>query len=160
MTPFSAEDAVRFAIRIEENGEAFYREAGRTATSKDARRLFEELAGGEANHRSVFEGMLDRLGADPPDESYPGEYLAHLRYYIDGKAVFAGEPACSAVAGSGDTRAVLDFALQRELDSMAYFLELRPLVGQADLPVLDAIVAEERLHFAQLAQLSWCIPTV
>jgi len=148
---FSAEDALSFAIRIEENGEAFYREAGRAA-SGEAKRLLEELAAEEAKHRVVFEKMLATLGTEPPEESYPGEYLAHLQYYVDGKAVFLSTAADSGIAGGGDARAVLDFAIQRELDTVLYFQELRPVLPPAQLEVLDAILAEERDHFTQLSR--------
>ena len=143
-----AEDALRFAIRIEENGEAFYREAARSATG-EAKRLFEELATAEAGHRGVFERMLGDRGACEPEESYPGEYLAHLQYYIDGKAVFVEK----GLVGGDDAPAVLAFAIQRELDSLLYFQELRAIVPRAQLHVIDAILAEERAHFTQLSQL-------
>jgi rubrerythrin len=148
MELFSAHDVVQFAIRIEENGEAFYLEAERKAICDDAKALFRRLAAEEIEHRKVFERMLDKLGDFKPPESYQGEYMACLRGHIDGRAVFkgGGEP------DAGSTLTALDFAIQRELDSMLYYQELKRVVPVREQKVLDAIIDEERIHFAQLWQ--------
>jgi rubrerythrin len=146
MELFSAQDVVQFAIRIEENGEAFYREAERKASSEDAKALFGRLAAEEIEHRKVFERMLGKLGEFKPPESYEGEYMAYLRGHIDGRAVFKG-----GAPGSCSTLSALDFAIQRELDSMLYYQELKRVVPEREQKVLDAIIDEERIHFAQLS---------
>ncbi|HTP26571.1 MAG TPA: ferritin family protein [Anaeromyxobacteraceae bacterium] len=152
MKMFSAYDAVQFAIRIEENGEAWYREAGSTAVDEEAKQLFLRLAEKEADHRGLFQRMLDNLGNRPLLESYPGEYLAYLRDHIDGRAVFERDGRSGPEAGS-DASKVLEFALQRELDSMLYFEALKAFVVDRDLKAVDAIIAEERMHFTELSRI-------
>jgi len=48
---------------------------------------------------------------------------------------------------------VLEFALQRELDSMLYFEALKAFVVDRDLKAVDAIIAEERMHFTELSRI-------
>ena len=46
----------------------------------------------------------------------------------------------------------IDFALQRELDSILYYQEMRAFVPERHFPTIDAIIAEERKHFAILSE--------
>jgi rubrerythrin len=146
---FEVDDIVRFAIRIEENGEAFYREAERSAKDEGARRLFKRLADDELEHKQVFQRMLDAMGDPPPEESYKGEYMSYLRDHIDAKAVFSRDAHLSAVA---DARSALDFAIQRELDALHFYEEMKRVVPERHFDVLDAIVGEERKHFVELSE--------
>ena len=147
MEPFNAEDVLEFAVRIEENGEKFYRDAERAAKEDAAKELFHRLAGDESKHKEIFAMMLRRLDRSLGEmEDYPGEFLSHLRSYIDGKVVFKTDKD----AGH-DPRSILDTALQRELDSVIYYDSLKKFVAKEDLRVIDNIIDEEQRHFAELA---------
>ena len=74
--------------------------------------------------------------------------MAHLRTFIDGRAVFEE----GATAG-GDTQTILDAAIQRELSAVLFYQELKNVVSEKDYKMIDDIIAEERRHFAQLASL-------
>ncbi len=151
MKSFSAGDIVQFAIRMEENGEAFYREAAGYADDPEVVDLFKHLADEEVKHKQLFTDLFSRAQWIEPAESYPGEYFAYLGNYIDGKAVFSTDSA-SELPGIHGTEAALDFAIQRELDSMLFYQELKAFVPQKDFGVVDSIIAEERKHFAVLSQ--------
>ena len=60
MRIFEGQEIYQFAMRIEENGERFYRQAAQGVQEKDARGLFEHLADEEVKHRKIFEGMLPK----------------------------------------------------------------------------------------------------
>jgi len=145
---FDAHDAIQFAIRIEENGEAFYRRAGQAVSDDRVKQLFGRLADEEAKHRGVFQEMLDGLDAPPveDEEEYEGEYLSYLRDYIDGKVVFCAQP------GLTDAGDAIDFAIQRELDSLLYYEELKKLVAERHHRLLDVVIQEEAAHFSQLSE--------
>lgn len=148
MSLFNAADLVQFAIRMEENGEAFYRESERLATKADAKQLFKRLADEEVAHHKTFKKMLSQLGETPTGETHEGEYLNYLRSYIDSKPIFKGDPS----KGGNEMRAALDAAIQRELDAVLYYQELREHVSDQDGKILDDIIDEERNHFAELSQ--------
>lgn len=150
MKSFSAGDIVQFAIRMEENGEAFYRDAAGYADDPEVVDLFKRLADEEVKHKKIFTDLFSRAQWIEPAESYPGEYFAYLRNYIDGKAVFSANSA-SELPGIHSTIAALDFAIQRELDSMLFYQELKAFVPEKDFGIIDAIIAEERQHFATLS---------
>jgi len=145
MAIFNAGDVIQFAIRIEENGEKFYRDAERAAKDEAAKQLFKRLADEEIAHKAIFQKMFEQIDCLVSEgEDYDGEYLSYLCGYIDGRVVFEA----GATAG-GETLAVLDAAIQRELNSVLYYEGLKAFVPV----VLDDIIDEERRHFADLSDI-------
>jgi rubrerythrin len=144
---------VNFAIRLEENGEQFYREAAERITNKPVKELFERLAKEEAVHRRTFERLASGLGEYRPPETYEGEYLAYLKDFIDGKAVFKDHPDIAQLAKTSSIAGAFDFAIQREMDSILYYQEIKKFVGARHIEAIDLIVDEERMHFALLSKL-------
>ena len=52
-----------------------------------------------------------------------------------------------------NTIAALDFAIQRELDSILYYHEIKKLVPPAQHEILENIIEEERKHFLSLTEM-------
>jgi rubrerythrin len=115
--------------------------------------LFERLAHEETVHRKTFERLLSGLGDYRPPETYEGEYLAYLKDFIDGKAVFKDHPKITQLAKAGSIAGALDFAIQREMDSILYYQEIKKFVGARHSDAIDLIIDEERMHFAFLSKL-------
>lgn len=150
MKVFNAHDVLQFAIRIEENGEAFYRETASIMADSEVKALFARLADEEVNHRKTFESMLAQLADYRPTESYDGEYLSYLKSYIDGRAIFKDHPKIPEMAKVRDRETALDFAVQREADSILYYEEVKKIAGEKYTSVIDRIIDEERKHFVTL----------
>ena len=96
--------------------------------------------------------MLSKLEEYTPAESYNGEYMAYLRDYIDDKVVFKKEAKENQFPDVHDTLSAIDFAIQRELDSILYYQELKQSIMEKHRTIVDNIIAEERKHFALLAE--------
>ena len=146
-------DVVNFAIRIEENGERFYREAAEVVANQAVKELFQRLAQEEIGHRKTFEKLLSGLGDYRPPETYEGEYLAYLKDFIDGKAVFKDHPKIGQLAKASSVVGALDFAIQRETDSILYYQEIKKFVGTRHTDTIDLIIDEEKKHFSILSKL-------
>jgi len=86
-----------------------------------------------------------------PKESYPGEYMAYLQGSIDGKVFTAG--ATKELAGINDVLAALDFAIQRELDSVLYYSEMKKYVTATAQDLLEQVIEEERKHVVILTNI-------
>lgn len=149
---FDASEIVRFAVRIEENGEKFYRYAVRTTVDEDAKEIFDHLADEEIKHKKTFEDMLSEIKKDEPFESYPGEYLAYLRDYVD-RIIFADEVLDRKISKVRDTSSAIDFGIQRELESILYYQEIKKFVLESQHNLVDRILDEERRHFSELSEL-------
>jgi len=76
---FNASEIYQFAIRIEENGEAFYRKVAASTPDARLKELFDFLAGEEAKHRRTFETTLAGIADYRPPEIFPDEYFLYLR---------------------------------------------------------------------------------
>lgn len=150
MKVFNAHDVLQFAVRIEENGEVFYRETAAMVVDEDVKTLFTRLADEEIAHKKTFEKMLSELVDYLPPETYDGEYLSYLQSYIDGKAIFKDHPKIPELAKVRDRDAALDYAIQKEADSIMYYEEVKRFAGRKHESVIDQVIAEERKHFATL----------
>jgi len=150
MGVFSASDIMEIAIRIEENGASFYRYAEQIAKKDDEKKLFAQLAEAEVSHKQIFEKFLQAMEKSNPPESYEGEFGAYLRTYVDNNLIFTKEIMDKQLSRVTDTRTALDFAIQRELDSILYYHEIKRLVPSGQHEAIEKIIEEERKHFQTL----------
>ncbi|MCX7981530.1 MAG: ferritin family protein [Syntrophales bacterium] len=153
MSTFKATDIMEFAMRIEENGENFYRFAVQLARDEEVKRLFQELAQAEANHRKLFERIFASLEKERLPETYDGEYAAYLHNYVDGNIIFKKDMLENELGKIKDVKEALDFAIRRELDSILYYQEIKCFVPVKDHPTVDQVIEEERGHFKSLSNL-------
>ena len=131
MSVFAASDIVEVAIRIEENGVNFYKFAEQIAKKEDEKKLFAELAQAEVAHKKTFEKLFASMEKSNLPESYEGEFGAYLRSYVDNNLIFTKEIMDKQLAKITDTNSALDFAIQRELDSILYYHEIKKIVPAA-----------------------------
>jgi rubrerythrin len=148
---FTASDVLQFAVRLEEDGKLFYREAADRSNKSEVKKLFNSLASDEADHKKTFEGLLSKETVIEPREDYPGEYISYLHDYIDGKIFVALDDKSAKSESSNETKA-LEFAIQREMESIHYYQELKAFVTVDDHKTLDEIIDVERKHFMQLSE--------
>jgi rubrerythrin len=153
MSVFAASDIVEVAIRIEENGINFYKFAEQIAKKEEEKKLFAQLAQAEVAHKKTFEKLFASMEKNNPPESYEGEFGAYLRSYVDNNLIFTKEIMDQQLAKIKDTSAALDFAIQRELDSILYYHEIKKLVPAAQHGTLEQIIEEERKHFLALTEM-------
>lgn len=148
---FDASEVFQFAIRIEENGEKFYREVAEKSESDEIKELFYYLADEEVHHKNTFQGMLKKITDYKPSEAYPGEYFEYLRSYAD-ELIFPKQIWKELDTDKGIVN-VLDFGIRRELDAIMYYFEMKGFVPETQQKVLDKIIEEERRHFIKLSKI-------
>ena len=156
MQVFEASDIVEVAIRIEENGVNFYKFAEQIAKQEEAKKLFAHLAQAEVTHKKTFEKLFASMEKNNPPESYEGEYGAYLRSYVDNNLIFTKEIMDKQLSKIKNTAAALDFAIQRELDSILYYHEIKKMVPAAQHDAIEKIIEEERKHFLSLTAMKKC----
>lgn len=149
---FDVREIFRFAVQIEKNGELFYRTASRKSKDKAVRDLFLRLAADEVQHRKVFEEIVAGIGDYEPHETYPKEYYNYLKAYVANTIWEPGRQALAVSRLRGVT-AALDFAIQRELESILYYVESKNFVPPDQHRGVDRVIAEERNHYRRLSEL-------
>ena len=152
MDVFDASEILQFAVRIEENGERFYRRVAEAAAEQNVKSLFTYLADAEVVHRKTFSDMVASIKTYEPVESYPGEYFAYLRTFVDG-VLFNEEEMDKHLADVTDTVSAIDYGIRKELQSIQYYQEAKKFVPTGQHDVLERVINEERKHFVELAEL-------
>ena len=149
---FNASEIFQVAISIEENGEKFYRHAVRITEDDDTKEIFNYLADEEVDHKKTFENLLSKMEKHEPFEDYPGEYFDYLRAYVD-KIIFTTEVLDKEISRIKNTLSAINFGIQRELDSILYYHEIKQFVPESQHKLIDKIIDEERNHFSKLTEL-------
>jgi rubrerythrin len=149
MNTFKASEMFQVAMRIEENGERLYRHAVNLTDDTKMKDMFNFVADEEVKHRKTFEGMLSKIESYQPSESYPGEYFAYLKAYAE-NVVFPEDQMERELAKITDVGGALEFAIQREIESILYYLEARGFVPESQRSEIDRIIEEERRHYLKL----------
>jgi rubrerythrin len=153
MSVFEPSEVFQFAIRIEEGGEKFYRAMSKKLADAEVKSLFSALADEEVKHKKTYEGMVSKIEEYEPFESYPGEYFSYLRAYAD-NIIFTPERMEEEMSKINDAPSALKFAIDRELDSILYYQEVKNLVPENQRGLIDKIIEEERRHFMKLTKCS------
>lgn len=154
---FNADEIFSIAIKIEENGAAFYRRAAELHSGKQFARTLESLAEMEDGHKRTFEEMKEKLSEveraekvfDPLGET--ALYLGAMGDYHGGEGSLG---AREKLTGRESITEIIDIALDLEKKSILYYVGLKDLVP-ADLGAdkIDLIINEEKKHVVQLSQL-------
>ena len=146
---YAASELLAIAMRIEENGEEFYRRAGEKTSDQEAQLLLFFLADQEEVHRQIFAGLLAEAETLIVHEEYDGEHQAYIHACAD-KLVFDLDRAEPAEL---DGESTIRFAIQRESDSILYYTELKKILPAKHHGLLEQIIDEEKSHFARLYEL-------
>ncbi|MFQ5811895.1 MAG: ferritin family protein [Anaerolineae bacterium] len=156
MAFLTAAEALKWAMEIEENGEAFYHTVAARSADPQVKALFEDLAVQERGHYRAFQKMLEKVKPDP-DLSSVGvqydEYQAYLQVVLAG-ALFAGpDKGLTLAEQAQDRETALRAAMGFEKDTLLFFYELREMVSEAEREAVSGIIREERAHLRRLAKM-------
>ncbi|MCK5162394.1 MAG: ferritin family protein [Desulfobacula sp.] len=146
---FNANDIFEIAIKIEQNGAIFYRDAAKLMEEEKHKQFLLELASMEDDHEATFANMQKELKDkeafpttfDPDDEN-----ALYLKALADTRIFFEKEQPDNSFKG------ILSTAIQAEKDSIAFYLGIKELVpakfGQSKI---EDIIKEEMSHIRLLA---------
>ena len=150
MNKYNAAEVFQFAIRIEENGEKFYKKLSEAVDDKDAKELFKDLSKEEVTHAQVFKRILSNIEDYGDTDIYPEEYFAYL-HALANNMIFNKDldKEISRVKSRDDA---LKFAMQQEWEAILYYQEIRKLVPDDEKQHIDKLIEEEREHFLKLTE--------
>ena len=125
MYDFNADEIFEMAEKIEINGADFYRNASGKIDDSDSRKLLEELAVMEDEHRKTFSQMRKQLMEkekqskvfDPDNET-----VAYLRALADTRVFFQKQLDMSSM------EEILKDAIVAEKDSIVFYLGIKDMV--------------------------------
>lgn len=146
---FNAKDIFEIAIKIEQNGAKFYRDAAKQTKEENHKKFLLELASMEDDHERTFTNLQKELKDneifsttfDPDDEN-----ILYLKALADTRVFFEKEQPDNSF------QSILTTAIQTEKDSIVFYLGMKELVpaklGQSKI---DTIIKEEMGHIKLIA---------
>jgi len=156
MAFLTAAEALKWAMEIEENGEAFYNTVAARSADPEVKALFEDLAVQERRHYQVFQGMLERV-KPAPDLSLIGVQYDEYEDYLQAalaNALFAGKDKGLTLARKAqDRETALQAAMSFEKDTLLFFYDLREMVSEAEREAISNVILEEKAHLRRLAKM-------
>ena len=154
MLNFSGKELLEMAIRIEENGQKFYREALKNTEDDALRKTLNYLVQEEEKHKRYFRSLLEKL---PKDENFFDPYMEDAILYLKAMAdshVFTTELDGAELAQTiKEVEDVLNFAIAMEKDSLLFYYELARGINESDRGVIDKVIEEEKSHLERLLEL-------
>ncbi len=151
MAILTGDEVVEIAIRLEEDGEAFYAAAAEHATTRGVRALFEELAVQEQVHRRAFQRMSGGTVEVALSQDEWDEFRVYTEALLQQSLFARPKGALSHAAKADDEQTALRAALDFEKETQLFFYELREAVRGAGQETLSHIIQEERQHIRRLA---------
>jgi rubrerythrin len=149
---FSSSEVINIAIGIERRGMTFYDIMAKSADNETVRAIFEGLVNMEREHIEIFENMLDEADEAQPPETSTQEYSGYIQALID-DAVFTDDMITSEMATQADSdMKALELGISAEKDSILFYYEMRDIMPQRALPMINRIIAEEKSHLQQLSE--------
>ena len=136
------------AVKLEENGEQFYRSAAGRSKNAGIRELLNWLADEEARHAKAFQRMKDLLPF--PEDGDVAEKLSGeiLKGAVD-KRLFSLEE--TDLAALNDMAEVMEHAVELEQDTIIFYEFIAAFIEEASvLDDLMKIVKEEERHVVLL----------
>ena len=155
MAVLTAAEALKWALEIEQNGEAFYNEVAAKSADLEVKALFEDLAAQERGHYQVFQKMMEEEVKPDPDLSTVeyDEYQTYLQVAL-AEALFAGpDKGLTLAKQAQDRETALRAAMGFEKDTLLFFYDLREMVSQAERRAISDIILEEKAHLRRLAKM-------
>mgnify|MGYP006300095937 CR=1 FL=1 len=153
--PFSAEEALKIAIKIEEQGEEFYREMRSFTEDEELEELFDDLAEEKNRFREKFEGMLgeSRLekGEDINSLLYGQLEDTYLAALGESKVFTQKNMNVQAAKVAHNRNELISVALSLEKDAILYFYEILDKAdSEEDSEVIEDIIEEEKDQIRRL----------
>lgn len=136
-------DILTMAIRLEEEGERFYRELSGHFDG-EIKKTFLELADQEKVHAEIFRKMSDQESWDEVDS------------YLSGYAFYEVFPDMSEILKREDLtlKEVLNIAISVEKDSIILYYELKDgLVNSDTQKTVKKVIEQEKEHLRKLLEM-------
>lgn len=151
---FNADEIFAVAVKIEENGIAFYRRAHELQKKSPHAALLESLAKMEEGHKRTFEEMRLKVPAEfKAEQSYDPfeEVTLYLGAMADAHGGEGSPSAAEKLTGRETLVEIIDIALELEKKSILYYVGLRDVVPERlGREKIDFIIGEEKKHVIQL----------
>ncbi|VAX10638.1 hypothetical protein MNBD_GAMMA26-2385 [hydrothermal vent metagenome] len=150
---FSASEIITMAIEVEKNGLNFYRAMVAKTKNEKAKTIFSFLATEETQHIKTFRELLKDLSPVAMSHTAEAEYNSYLNALTSSRIFTPDVDMDKLVKEIKDDIGAVDIAIKAEQESILFYYELREQTKAESRANIEAIIEEEKMHFAKLTQL-------
>ncbi len=150
---FSGNEIVDIAIKIEENGQAFYLAAAERAEDENLATALRKLADDEVEYKATFEALYKSDENYSLDAGYNEEVDAYIKAMAAAQVFAPGKSVAELARSAKDIFEVLVLAMGAEKDSILYYSEMKEWVQPKDKDVIAKVISEEKRHLKELTDL-------
>lgn len=142
-------ELLSIALKIEAEGYVFYSNMAEQQIDKNTKQLFLNLAQQERVHQEIFKGLINDVShRESSIDSWVSEEVAgYLKSYAS-MSVFPTMERMKQVS----FKEALNLAVEVEKDSIIFYSELLPYVGN-EKETVKKIISEEKRHLMDLLAL-------
>jgi len=152
MTVLHAKDIERIACAMEENGEKFYRAWAAKTADSNINKILLELADEEKKHMETFRTFFSDISPLSVIEEEAGAYMNFFNSYTE-NLVFKTSAAEIPEDRLRISVSVLEYAVAKEYDSIAYYNEIKNFVRADNQHIISRVIDEERTHIVKLVDI-------
>ena len=147
---FSIREIIDIAIKIEKNGESFYREAMEKISNLALKPVLLFLADQEHEHAQWFEKLKDETKTAAGEQKVVEIGEAMLQNLV-GDQTFSLDDA--NLSELGTVESLIELAIELEEDTILFYQMLQAFIEDSDtLEGLNEIIAEENRHIEILRE--------
>lgn len=152
---FNADEVLEMAVKIEQNGAAYYRKASELKKGTSETGFLENLAGMEDEHQKVFSNMRTELSdSEKRETAYDpyGEAQQYLQEMADTHGGEGDRRKYEELSENDPLLDIIDTAIGMEKQSVLFYTSLIDMVPQRlGREEIDRIIKEERSHIGTLS---------
>jgi rubrerythrin len=149
-TVFRIGELLDFAMEKEDQSYALYKELSEKIEKQELKELFTQLMNDERRHKDTYSAMLSSAeGERTPGVREEDDYGMYLKTLIDEQRSLSASPPVRVE----NMAAVLDYAINREKDSVLFYVGLKEYLPRKDRETVEKIIKEEGRHVVKVSQL-------
>ena len=147
---YSGEEIIEIAVRIEENGYAFYTAAAEAINKEnEIKGLLLDLAEKELHHIAIFKNLAKRFEAEKFE--FNMDEAEDYINYLAGQHIFGKAGAGVEIAKTVKSpKEALEVALKFENDSVTFYTELEKRTESDAKKLLLQVIEEEKEHAREI----------
>ncbi len=151
---YSLEELLEIAVKIEEDGVTFYKNLADRTKSKEAKEIYNYLAGEEKEHIAIFKSMYKELTGKRFEKAFSEEEAnLYIHSLVENRVFKNLEELDNLIKSIKDELAVLDLAIQIEKDTILYYYEILEGLEDKEKNLAKGLINQEKTHVYRLNNL-------
>lgn len=150
---FAGCELIEMAVRIERNGQDFYKEMANRTDDPEMKKIFLHLADEEKKHELTFVELGEKIGKEGGFCDFDDEARKYMMAFADSEIFHNDNAGVQAAKNAESIIDAIDAAILTEKESILFYYEMLKYTKPDDKKYVQEIIEEERTHLYNLTHL-------